>query len=106
MFDDTAKVSVTVTNTGAVKGAEVVQLYVGCTGSAVDRPVKTLRDFARVELNPGESRLVELSFTKQSMAYFDETLDDFKAEDIAYVAYIGNCSASQALQPVTVRFGK
>ncbi len=105
VFADTAKISVTVTNTGAVKGAEVVQLYVGCENSAVDRPVKTLRDFARVELLPGESRTVELSFTKEAMAYFDEAADDFRQEDIPYIAYVGNCSAADALQKVTLRFG-
>ena len=106
VFDGTAKVAVTVTNTGDVKGAEVVQLYVGCENSAVDRPVKTLRDFARVELEPGESRVVELTFTKESMAYFDEQSDDFKTEDITYLAYVGNCSEAKALRAVTVRFEK
>lgn len=106
VFDGTAKVAVTVTNTGEVKGAEVVQLYVGCENSAVDRPVKTLRDFARVELEPGESRVVELTFTKESMAYFDEQSDDFKTEDITYLAYVGNCSEAKALRAVTVRFEK
>ena len=82
VFDGTAKVTVTVTNTGKQKGAEVVQLYVGCENSAVDRPVKTLRDFARVELRPGESREVALGFTKASMAYFDEAAEGFRQEDI------------------------
>ncbi len=106
VFDGTAKVAVTVTNTGDVKGAEVVQLYVGCEDSAVDRPVKTLRDFARMELEPGESRVVELTFTKESMAYFDEQSDNFKTEDITYLAYVGNCSEAKALRAVTVRFEK
>jgi beta-glucosidase len=100
----TAKVTVSVTNTGAVKGAEVVQLYVGCESSAVDRPVKTLRDFARVELMPGETQEVALSFTKAGRAYFDEAADAFCEEDIPYVAYVGNSSAPDALQSVTVRF--
>ena len=53
VFDETAKIRVNVKNTGAVKGTEVVQLYIGCEGSCVDRPVKVLRDFQRVELEPG-----------------------------------------------------
>ena len=43
IFNDTAKLTVTVKNTGDYEGAEVVQLYVGTEGSAVDRPVKLLK---------------------------------------------------------------
>lgn len=103
VFGGTAKVGVRVRNTGSVKGAEVVQLYVGCEGSAVDRPVKVLRDFARVELQPGEEKDVFLSVSKKDMAYFDEAKDDFVEEDIPYVAYVGNCSAG-SLRSVRFQF--
>lgn len=104
VFADTAKFSVTLKNTGTVKGAEVVQLYVGCEGSKVDRPVKVLKDFARVELAPGEETVVSLSVSKDAMAYFDEEKDAFVTEDIKYIAYIGNCSADAALQKVEFTF--
>lgn len=92
VFCKTAKITVRVKNTGKVKGAEIVQLYVGCENSAVDRPVKLLKDFARVELNPGEEKEVVLHVSSKDMAYFDEQKDDFTEENISYVAYIGNCS--------------
>lgn len=104
VFNDTAKVTVSVKNTGNVKGAEVVQLYVGCRDSAVDRPVKVLRDFERVELCPGEEKLVSLEVTKKAMAYFDEAKDDFVEEDITYIAYVGNSSAAKDLKSVEFRF--
>ena len=104
VVNNTAKVIVEVRNTGRVKGAEVVQLYIGCEGSAVDRPVKVLRDFARVELESGKSGLVSLSVTKGAMAYFDEMFGDFREEDITYTAYVGNCSAKESLQSVAFRF--
>lgn len=104
VLNGTAKVVVTVTNTGAVKGAEVVQLYVGCENSAVDRPIKTLRDFMRVELLPNESQEVALSFTRASMAYFYEATDAFCEEDITYIAYVGNSSATSALQIANIQF--
>ena len=104
VFANTAKISVLLKNTGTVKGAEVVQLYVGCEGSRVDRPVKLLKDFARVELMPGEETKVSLSVSKESMAYFDEEQDTFVTEDIKYIAYIGNCSADTALQKVEFTF--
>lgn len=103
VFDHTAKFTVTVKNTGSRKGAEVIQLYVGCENSAVDRPVKVLKDFARVELLPGEEKQVSLSVFRKDMAYFDEKKDDFIEEDISYTAYIGNCSAG-SLQEVKFTF--
>ena len=103
VFDHTAKFTVTVKNTGSIKGAEVIQLYVGCENSAVDRPVKVLKDFARVELLPGEEKQVSLSVSRKDMAYFDEKKDDFIEEDISYTAYVGNCSAG-SLQEVKFTF--
>ena len=104
VFDDVAKVAVTVKNTGSVKGAEVVQLYVGCEGSAVDRPVKVLRDFARVELEAGEEKQVELTVSKKAMAYYDEQKDDFQEEDLEYIAYVGNSSRKEDLQSAAFRY--
>lgn len=104
VFDDVAKVTVTVKNTGSVKGAEVVQLYVGCEGSAVDRPVKVLRDFARVELEAGEEKQVELTVSKKAMAYYDEQKDDFQEEDLEYIAYVGNSSRKEDLQSAAFRY--
>ncbi len=104
VFADTAKISISLKNTGSMAGAEVVQLYVGCEGSKVDRPVKVLKDFARVELAPGEETKVSLSVSKQDMAYFDEDKDAFVTEDIQYIAYVGNCSTKEALQKVEFTF--
>ncbi|MDF2631521.1 MAG: beta-glucosidase-like glycosyl hydrolase [Caproiciproducens sp.] len=104
VFDGTAKVKVLVKNTGSVKGTEVVQLYVGCENSAVDRPVKILKDFARVELKPGEEKDVYLSVSQKDMAYFNEEKNAFEQEDIPYIAYVGNCSAGNKLQSVNFKF--
>ena len=106
VFDKTAKISVNVKNTGDVKGAEVVHLYIGCEGSAVDRPVKILKDFARVELMPGEEKKVSLQVSSKDMAYYSEEKDDFVEEDITYIAYTGDCSCKEALKSVKFEFGK
>ncbi len=58
--DDAVEVSVNVTNTGAVKGDQVIQLYIGFDNSAVEREHKLLKGFQRVTLNPGESKTVSL----------------------------------------------
>jgi beta-glucosidase len=60
------------TNTGARAGDAVVQLYVRPVGSTIDRPVKELKGFARVSLQPGETKPVTLSLTAQDFATFDE----------------------------------
>lgn len=104
VFDNRAKISVNVKNTGKVKGAEIVQLYVGCEGSSVDRPVKVLKDFQRIELNPGEEKKVVLTVTKEDMAYYNEKTDAFEAEDITYIAYTGNSSAASDLKTTEFRF--
>jgi beta-glucosidase len=104
VFDDVAKITVKIKNTGNRMGAEIVQLYVGCEESAVDRPVKVLRDFARVTLMPGEEKEVSLTVTKKSMAYYDETKDDFTEEDLTYIAYVGNCSQTKTMHHVNFRY--
>ena len=102
--NDTAKLVVTVENTGKVKGEDVIQLYIGCEGSKVDRPVKVLRDFARVTLEPGECKRIALSVKKDQMAYFDEKANEWKTEDIQYIAYVGDSSRNCELQKVKFRF--
>lgn len=104
VFDHTAKITVTVKNTGTLKGAEIVQLYVGCEGSKVDRPVKLLKGFERVTLEPGEEKEIALSVARKDMAYFDEAKDDFVEEDINYIAYVGDSSAAKDLKKVAFRF--
>jgi beta-glucosidase len=63
-------VSVTVTNTGPRAGKEVVQVYVSAPTGAVARPVRELKAFAKVALEPGESRRVDLALTGRDLSYF------------------------------------
>jgi beta-glucosidase len=68
------KVVVTVKNTGTMKGDEVVQLYLRDQLASVARPVKELKAFKRVTLEPDESRQVELSFPYRSFGLWDRDL--------------------------------
>ena len=104
IFDDIAKISVTVKNTGDMAGAEVVQLYVGSDNSAVDRPVKVLKDFVRVQVDVGEEKRVSLKVSKSDLAYYCETKEAFVEEDIIYLAYVGNSSQTEALQKIEFEF--
>jgi beta-glucosidase len=67
--DGTAKVTVTVTNTGKVAGDEIVQLYIRDPVSSATRPVKELKGFQRVSLKAGESRDVEFPLTGETLAF-------------------------------------
>ena len=67
-------VSVDITNTGAVRGDEVVQLYIHEKVSLVTRPVKELRGFDRVSLNPGETRTVEFALGPKELAYLNREM--------------------------------
>lgn len=86
---DAATFKVTVKNTGKVYGGEVAQLYVAWNGSKVDRPERSLMDFGKVYLKPGEKKDVTLTVKYEDLAYFDEAKNDLVIEDISYTAYIG-----------------
>lgn len=66
-----AKVSVAVTNTGKRAGDEIVQLYIRDLISSVTRPVMELKDFARISLNPGETKTVEFTITPDKLWFYD-----------------------------------
>jgi beta-glucosidase len=104
--DGTLEVSVDVTNTGAVAGDEVVQLYVAYPGSAVARDVKNLHAFQRVSLAPGETRTVPLRVPVADLAYWDVTTGAFVVEPMTYRVLVGTSSRDLPLaQSFTVRRG-
>jgi len=68
---DSAKVSVTVTNTGKRAGDEIVQLYIRDLVSSVTRPIMELKDFRRISLTPGASKTVEFAITPDKLSFLD-----------------------------------
>jgi beta-glucosidase len=72
--NETVTVSVEVRNTGAVAGDEVVQLYVRDVASSITRPVKELKGFRRVTLQPGAATTVEFTLGKEAFAYWNEAM--------------------------------
>lgn len=94
---DSLTVTATVKNTGKVAGAEVVQVYVGSKGAANgdDRPVKQLKGFKRVELQPGEEKAVEITVSREEMKFWTPSgwvLDE------AYTVYVGtDCANAKAV---------
>jgi beta-glucosidase len=92
------RVTADVTNTGAVTGAEVAQLYVGYQGSAVDRAVNDLKGFTRVQLAPGETKTVVFDLRAADLAYWDTTTDGWLLEPITYALRVGSSSRDLPLE--------
>lgn len=92
--DDEAavRVRVTVTNTGARAGTEVVQVYVGDPAARVLRPERELKAFAKVRLAPGESREVVLDLTGRDLAYWHPVLRRWVVEGGEFVVSVGASS--------------
>lgn len=91
--NETVTVKVTLLNSGRNSGAEVVQLYVGDVESIVKKPVKELKAFKKVFLEPGESREVILNLSTDAFRYFDETKNDWVLEPGLYKVFAGSSSA-------------
>lgn len=90
--DDVLTASVDVTNTGSVRGKEVVQLYVADRTGTPDRPIKELRSFAKVDLEPGETKTVTFAVNRRALCYFDERLGDWYAASGTYALLAGDAS--------------
>ena len=90
--DGTVTFTVPVTNTGAVAGAEVVQLYISDPKCSVERPAKELKGFAKVYLQPGETRDVTLTVDREALSYFDPDRHEWVAEPGQFVASAGPAS--------------
>lgn len=97
-------VQVTVKNTGALAGKEVVQLYVAPPAGGMFRPVRELRAYAKVELAPGESKTVELVLNRRAFAYYDVQAKNWRVDSGTYTVEIGSSSRDIRLtQAVKVR---
>lgn len=93
-IDDTGllTVSVDVTNTGKVFGKEVVQLYVADKVSTPIRPVKELKGFEKIALQPGETKTVAFTLSKRAFAYWNTQIHDWHVETGEFELMIGKSS--------------
>lgn len=102
---DPLTVSVDVKNTGGVAGAEIVQLYVGqdvCTN--VPRPVKELKDFAKVWLEPGETKTVKFELDSRAFAYWNDFAKAWTVDSGSFTVSVApsSCPYCQKKMSVTV----
>ena len=90
------KVSVKVTNKGSMAGCEIVQMYLRDRFSQVTRPVKELKDFTRVSLEPGESKTVEFTITPDKLRFLDKSMKPI-VEAGEFIVMVGSSSADKDL---------
>ena len=90
--------TVSVKNTGTKRGAEVVQLYIKDLKSSVDRPVKELKGFKKVWLEPGEQKDVDITIDNSALSFYDETTSSWKSENGEFEALVGNASDNITLK--------
>ena len=90
--DEQITFTVDVTNTGDRAGAETVQLYISDKQASVERPLKELKGFSKVYLEPGETRPVSITIDKTALSFYDDQAGQWKAEPGNFEALIGNAS--------------
>ena len=91
--DDQLTISADVKNVGFVAGAEVLQLYISDTKSSLPRPVKELKGFKKVYLEPGETQQVSFIIDRSALSFYDEKTGAWTAEPGEFVAMVNNSSA-------------
>ncbi|RSN26186.1 glycosyl hydrolase [Amycolatopsis sp. WAC 01416] len=101
--DDSATVAVNVTNTGTRTGKHVVQVYVATGAAPVRSPARELRAFAKILLEPGETRRVELALDRRAFAWYDIELCRWVVSPGEYTVQIGLSAAHVVAEaPITL----
>lgn len=103
--EDIVTVNVEVTNTGDVSGEEVVQMYIRDNISSFTRPVKELKGYKRVKLEPGETKTVSIEITAESLAMYDKDFN-FIVEPGDFTVMTGNSSADKDLKKTSLNVPK
>ena len=90
--DLAATVTASVTNTGQRAGAEVVQVYVGDVEASVARPLRELKGFVKVHLEPGETRQVSCDLDERAFAFWSQRLQQWVVESGEFLIAVGSSS--------------
>jgi beta-glucosidase len=98
LCSDSDRITVPVTNAGSVAGAEIVQLYISDKEASVDRPIKELKGFEKVWLEPGQTKNVEFVIDRDALSFYDEELQSWIAEPGEFKAMI--CASSEDVRTV------
>lgn len=99
--DETVKLTFMLKNTGKVKGAEVAQVYISELKPTFARPLKELKAFSKVQLEPGESKQIEINLPVKDWAFFNDKTQSWQVDAGKFTLMIGT-SSSVISQKVTV----
>jgi beta-glucosidase len=92
------KISFDLRNTGQRAGAEVAEIYVSDDHASVPRPIKELKGFTRIELNPGETKHIQLNLDRRTFSFYDTKGKQWKAEPGGFKILVGSSSEKIELQ--------
>lgn len=95
---DTISLTCTIKNVGNRAGSEVIQIYSSVPQSVKDRPVKELKGFAKVNLQPGEEKKVQIPIVVNDLSWYDENEKGWKLESGSYLLRIGSSSRDIRLE--------
>jgi len=95
--DQPVNVSFDVTNTGQREGAETGEVYVGDAHAKVERPVKELKGFGKVDLKPGETKTITVSLNRRAFSYYDVGKKAWTADPGEFGIMVGSSSAKMEL---------
>lgn len=95
---DTLTLTYKIKNTGAMAGAEISQVYVSDRESTVFRPVKELRAFNKVYLEPGEEKEISIELSKRAFAYYNVNIMDWHVESGEFDIMVGASSRDIRLE--------
>jgi beta-glucosidase len=98
LANESLMASVTIKNTGKYAGEEVVQLYISNPGSKRIHPLKSLKGFKRISLQPGESKVVSFGISTDLLSNYDEKSSAFLVDPGEYNILIGKSSRDAELQ--------
>ena len=102
-LDGNVTLSIPVTNTGNVAGDEIVEVYIRSLDNP-DAPIRELKGFARLSLQPGETQVAKVTLTPESFQYYDEAIDELSTRAGRYELLYGPSSEPQQLRalPLTI----
>ena len=98
--NDTIKVECKLSNVGEKSGAEVIQVYIGKPKSKVERALKELKGFQKVNLDVGSKEMITIGVPVEKLKFYNEKLNDWELENGKYTVYVGNSSDNIVTQMV------
>lgn len=95
---NSVEVSFDVTNTGRMEASETAQIYVGDVDASVPRPLKELKGYEKLHLNPGQTGHVSVVLDDDAFSFFDTSSAKFIVEPGLFRIYVGPSSADLPLR--------